>query len=135
MAHRTILLISTFICGAALHGAVAAGALSVSVKGVLNTNGHIIVSVCDKQRFLKHCALSVSSVTARLDDVPTGRYAISVLHDENDNQKMDRNFIGIPKEGYGFSRDAKVVAGPPSFDDAAFDVAAAPGEQTLSLRY
>lgn len=141
MAHRTIFLISTLLCAAALHGAASAGTLSVTVKGVANANGHIIVSVCDKQTFLKHCALSLSeearsgSVTARFADVPPGRYAISVLHDENDNKKMDRNFIGIPKEGYGFSRDAKVIAGPPSFDDAAFDVAEAPGEQTLSLRY
>lgn len=141
MTHRTIFLMSSFIGAAALHGAAAAGALSVTVKGVANTNGHIIVSLCDKQTFLKRCALSLSeearngTVTARFDDVPAGRYAISVLHDENDNKKMDRNLIGIPKEGYGFSRDAKVIAGPPSFEDAAFDVAEAPGEQVLSLRY
>lgn len=140
MAQRTILS-TTLLCAAAIHGAATAGALSVTVNGVANTHGHIIVSVCDKQTFLKRCALSVSeearngSVTARFGDVPAGRYAISVLHDENDNKKMDRNFIGIPKEGYGFSRDAKVIAGPPSFDDAAFDVAEAAGEQVLSLRY
>jgi uncharacterized protein (DUF2141 family) len=48
-----------------------------------------------------------------------GKYAISVLHDENENNKIDFNFIGIPKEGYGFSNNPKIMFGPPSFDDCA----------------
>jgi uncharacterized protein (DUF2141 family) len=49
-----------------------------------------------------------------------GTYAVSVLHDENDNGKMDANFVGIPWEGVGCTRDARSPMGPPHFDDAKF---------------
>ena len=51
-----------------------------------------------------------------------GKYAISVYHDVNGNQRLDSNMVGIPSEPYGFSRDARGKMGPPSFDDAAFEV-------------
>jgi len=52
-----------------------------------------------------------------------GQYAISLLDDSNENNDMDTNFIGIPKEGYGFSNDAGPRGfSPPTFDDAAFSV-------------
>ncbi|HPQ07631.1 MAG TPA: DUF2141 domain-containing protein [Bacteroidia bacterium] len=50
-----------------------------------------------------------------------GKYAISVLHDENENNKIDFNFIGIPKEGYGFSNNPKIMFGPPGFDDCVIN--------------
>jgi uncharacterized protein (DUF2141 family) len=47
-------------------------------------------------------------------------YAVSMLHDENNNGKMDTNWVGMPVEGYGATRDAKGSFGPPKFKDAAF---------------
>lgn len=67
--------------------------------------------------------------------VTPGRYAIALLHDENDNGKADRALGMMPKEGFGFSRDAKVRMGPPSFDSAAFDVTASSIRQTIRMRY
>jgi uncharacterized protein (DUF2141 family) len=67
---------------------------------------------------------SASKVTLVFRNVPPGRYALSVMHDENGNGKLDTNLIGIPTERYGFSRDAASRMGPPSFDDAAFDLQA-----------
>lgn len=52
--------------------------------------------------------------------VPPGTYAISVLHDEDSDRAMKTGTFGIPKEGYGASRDARGAFGPPSFDDAVF---------------
>ena len=52
--------------------------------------------------------------------VAPGTYAISVVHDENSNGKLDTNFLGIPREGVGASNNAKGHFGPPKFDDAAF---------------
>lgn len=52
--------------------------------------------------------------------VAPGRYAIAVFHDENGNGKLDRNFMGIPKEGVGASNDAVGSFGPPKFDAARF---------------
>ena len=57
-------------------------------------------------------------------DLPAGRYALSVFHDENGNGKLDANVAGIPLERYGFSRDARGPMGPPSFADAAVDLRA-----------
>ena len=55
---------------------------------------------------------------AAFTDLPEGEYAISVFHDENDNGKLDSNFMGIPKEPYGFSNNASGFMGPPKWEDA-----------------
>jgi uncharacterized protein (DUF2141 family) len=67
-------------------------------------------------------AMKVPSSEARCDfeNIPSGTYALVVLHDENMNGKVDANWIGIPKEGYGFSNDAKASFSAPSFKDASF---------------
>ena len=67
--------------------------------------------------------------------VKPGRYAIALLHDENDNGKADRVLGMMPREGFGFSRDAKVKMGPPKFDDAAFDIGSDAVHQTIRMRY
>jgi uncharacterized protein (DUF2141 family) len=54
--------------------------------------------------------------------VPFGTYGVGVVHDENSNEKMDTNFLGKPREGYGASNDARGRFGPPSFEDARFSV-------------
>ncbi len=51
-------------------------------------------------------------------NLPPGSYAVAVFHDENKNNKLDTNWIGIPKEGTGASNDAKARFGPPKFKDA-----------------
>jgi len=55
-------------------------------------------------------------------NIEKGTYAFSMFHDVNDNQKMDKNFMGIPKEPYGFSNDRKGKFGPPDFEKVQFDV-------------
>jgi uncharacterized protein (DUF2141 family) len=64
-------------------------------------------------------------------DPPAGSLAIAFIHDENGNGELDKNFFGIPQEGYGFSNDARGKMGPPAFDKAAFQHAA--GVQVLHL--
>ena len=61
-----------------------------------------------------------------------GRYAAQVFYDENGNHKVDRALFGIPKEGVGFSRDARIKLGPPKWADAVFDYAG--GEQIIRLK-
>jgi uncharacterized protein (DUF2141 family) len=55
-------------------------------------------------------------------DVPKGTWAVLAYQDANENGELDRNLLGIPKENYGFSRDAAGKFGPPGFDDAAIEV-------------
>jgi uncharacterized protein (DUF2141 family) len=53
-------------------------------------------------------------------DVEAGEYAVSIFQDENSNGELDSNFIGIPKEPYGFSNNLKKMR-PPSFEEALFE--------------
>jgi uncharacterized protein (DUF2141 family) len=67
--------------------------------------------------------------------LPPGRYAIAALHDENSNHKLDRNMIGWPREGFGFSNNPKVNLSPPSFDTAAMQVTCPVTDTTIHLIY
>lgn len=59
---------------------------------------------------------------AVFENVPKGNYALFVFHDENSNNKMDKNFLGIPKEGYGASKNKLPFAAAPTFNDNMFSV-------------
>ena len=61
------------------------------------------------------------TVTYRYEVAP-GTYAIGIFHDANLNNRLDNYFFGAPREQYGFSNNARGFIGPPSFDDAAFNV-------------
>lgn len=79
---------------------------------------------------------AAGTVTLRFEDVKPGRYAVALLHDENDNGRADLAALMIPKEGFGFSRDAKVRFGPPKFREAAFDVNPGSTERlVIRMRY
>ncbi len=54
--------------------------------------------------------------------LPPGKYAVVVLHDENKNEKLDRNFLGIPTEGFGFANNPHVLLTAPSFAQATVPV-------------
>jgi uncharacterized protein (DUF2141 family) len=69
------------------------------------------------------------------DGVAPGDYAVSVFHDENANGTLDRNFIGMPKEGVGASNDAAGKLGPPKFEDARFTYKGGQQTLTIHLRY
>ena len=69
------------------------------------------------------------------EDIPPGTYAMAVIHDENMNGKLDTNWRGIPKEGYGFSNDVTGVKGAPSFSAASFPYDGKNLDLTMSLHY
>ena len=64
--------------------------------------------------------------------LPAGTYAVSVFHDENMNQKIDKNLMGIPKEGYGASNNPKKKRRAPTFDEAKFSLKST--DQTIEIR-
>lgn len=66
------------------------------------------------------------------DNLPEGEYAVAILHDRNDNKKMDYNFLGIPTEGYGFSNNIKAVLSASSFEQAKV-VIQANAHQTITI--
>ena len=67
------------------------------------------------------------------DDPRAGTYAISYMHDENENGKLDTNFLGIPSEGFGASNDAHGAFGPPKFEEAKFEHTLGVGSQIAQL--
>jgi len=75
------------------------------------------------------------TLNVTFENLPPGRYVVTAYHDENDNDEFDTNFLGLPEEGYGFSNDAPVTLGPPSFNEAAVSVRDDVGETILSMTY
>ena len=74
----------------------------------------------------------VGTTVVMIHGLPPGQYAVQTFHDENGNKKVDRNFIGLPREGVGFSNDAPIRMGPPKWADAMFAFNGA--EQTIQLK-
>lgn len=72
--------------------------------------------------------------TLSIDGLPHGTYAVAVIHDENGNKKMD-TLAGIPREGFGFSRNPAIRFGPPRFAAARFTINSDAEEQQIKLRY
>jgi uncharacterized protein (DUF2141 family) len=139
---RFIQLFPCCLLLAAAAGASAgasAATVEVHVTGVAGGKGKINVAVCDRERFLKQCVYTASAPAKdgenviAVPDVPKGRWAVLVYQDENGNGELDRNFIGIPKENYGFSRNAAGKFGPPSFEDAVIEVADEPTVANVKL--
>jgi uncharacterized protein (DUF2141 family) len=115
------------------------GKVSVIVKGINAKKGGLLtVGIFEKMNFPKtdkHLLGSSKEVKDSImqitfEHVPVGQYAIAVFQDEDRNKKLKTNFIGYPIEPIGFSNDAKIKFGPPSFDDAKVSVQK---EQVLHL--
>ena len=64
-----------------------------------------------------------------------GTYSAVAYHDENGNKKFDKNWIGIPTEGFGFSNNPRTFLGPPTHKDAAFHVLGSPTRVEIELKY
>jgi len=128
-----------------LAGAIPhAGGVVATVTGLRSTKGQVLACLTARPKAFPGCDKDPAARTlivpadkqVELDFglVPQGRYAISIVHDENANGKLDKNLF-IPREGYGFSNDAPVVMGPPSFANAAFDVSDTREHVSIRMRY
>jgi uncharacterized protein (DUF2141 family) len=74
-------------------------------------------------------------VTAVMEKLPPGEYGVVAIHDENKNHKLDRNFIGIPKEGFGFANNPHVGLSAPSYQAAIVHVACPVTEVSIHIIY
>jgi uncharacterized protein (DUF2141 family) len=118
--------------------------LRVRVIEARSTRGQMIFGVFDQPKgFPSEEKRSVNWQIKRADTgdlvfecrLPPGKYAASVLHDENGNGQMDMNLIGIPKEGYGVTNNPKPKRRAARFDEAIFDLPPQGTELTISLQY
>jgi uncharacterized protein (DUF2141 family) len=118
--------------------------LTVHVTGARNAKGKIRAALFrgvegfpnDASRAIHTQAADIDPQTSSAQivfaDLPAGVYAVSVFHDENMNQKLDKNFMGVPKEGYGSSNNPKKKMGPPSFEETKFQLSGT--EQSLEIK-
>lgn len=109
----------------------ATGTLTVIISNFKSNRGSAAVALYNQEKaFPKSPGKAIrqsffpindKKSVAVFENLPTGEYAVSVFHDENNNKKMDTNFLGIPKEGVGASNNAKGHFGPPKYKDAKFN--------------
>lgn len=117
------------------------GKLTVTIQNLRNAKGAVLLTLYNKgegfprstDKAYKREKVTIQNgvATVVFDQLPPGKYAIAVMHDENNNLNMDFNFVGIPKEGFGFSNNARAPFGPPSFSKASF---AHDGPQQIAIR-
>ena len=74
-------------------------------------------------------------VTVVFENLQPGDYALSIIHDENENGQLDSNALGIPKEGFAFGNNALGSFGPPPFDKAKITIASEDVKQEIKLKY
>ncbi|WP_334111601.1 DUF2141 domain-containing protein [Paucihalobacter sp.] len=103
--------------------------VTVQIDNIKNTKGQLVVGLySNPESFLKTPSkgeivkIKGSSATVVFKNVTSGTYAVSLFHDENSNEKLDTNFMGIPKESFASSNNAKGFMGPPKWEDAKFEV-------------
>jgi uncharacterized protein (DUF2141 family) len=138
--HSVLLILSFVVFSVAeTH---AQSTLRVKVSGIRKTEGTIRVGLFDNEKdFLKNAIegkvikADKNEVTVLFNDLKPGVYAISVIHDENENEKLDTNFLGIPKEGFAFGNNAMRKFGPPSFSEASIQIGNTVLEHHIIIKY
>ncbi|WP_232835014.1 DUF2141 domain-containing protein [Pleomorphovibrio marinus] len=108
------------------------GELEIVITNTKDNQGVVqILLFKDKEGFpdspekaFKSLSVPVENNQAQItvSDLPDGTYAISTFHDPDADGKMRKGLFGIPKDRYGFSNNASGTMGPPSFEDAAFEI-------------
>lgn len=133
-----------------------AAELRLAIKGIRSDNGEILIALYDNAAGFKSAIANAATrglmpdsgrligtairakrgtQTTVFTQLPPGRYATIVIHDENDNGRLDKNFWGVPTEGYGFGNDAQARWSAPSFDAAAITVGAPNVSTSITLIY
>jgi len=117
--------------------------LDVAIDNVRSAKGMIRICLTADPDNFPGCVDDANALTRNIPasvhatsfaGLPQRGYALAVIHDENSNAKLD-TLAGIPREGYGFSRNAAVRFGPPRFDAARFMVAGDAEMQQVKMRY
>jgi len=144
-----IALFALALALAAPDGGAPPATLRVKVRGLRSNSGQVGCTVFDTaDAFPTKADKAVAKVlvpitrsgntfdaVCEFPQLPAGTYAVSVMHDENGNGKMDFNFLHMPKEGYGASRDHLPMMSPPSFDDCKLPIGPGLTEIDVHMTY
>ncbi len=126
-----------------LGGATPVGRLDVTIQQMRSAKGMIRVCLTNDPQNFPNCVDDARALTRsvpaddrliRFPALPRGNYAVAVIHDENGNAKLD-TFAGIPREGFGFSRNPVIRFGPPRFAAARFTIDDEAETQAVRMRY
>ncbi|WP_298518500.1 DUF2141 domain-containing protein [uncultured Kordia sp.] len=129
---RNLLLIAVFFTGLFTTTAQTTSeegvTITVTIDKIKNNTGKVLFALHTESTFMKTTPVQTAgskiegnTVTVTFTNVPKGTYAITCVHDENNNGQMDFEASGMPKEDYGISNNP-MSYGPPQFDPAKFDV-------------
>lgn len=138
--------LAVIFAAATIGGAAAQSGndISVVVEGLRNDKGMVrcglyasAVGFREPGKEMKGVAAPISGgkATCVFNDVPPGSYAVAVFHAENNETQLETGMFGKPKQGYGFSRDARGSFGPPSFDAAAYKYAGGSSVWPVHIEY
>ena len=123
-------------------GATQAADLTISLNELGKPSGRVMLNILRNEAQMNNAEPAMASmmlspsddgVSVTLHDIAAGTYGVQVMHDENGNGELDANMLGIPKEPWGFSNNAKGKFGPPKWDDVKFTIDAESVVQTISL--
>jgi len=126
-----------------LLGAAPVARLDVDVQGLRSAKGTLRLCLTADPANFPGCLDDADAVTRNVpagvthlhfDGLPRGGYALAVIHDENNNARLD-TLVGIPREGFGFSRNPAIRFGPPRFAAARFELAGDANRQQVRIRY
>ena len=137
------------VTAAALAAALGADAqtantITAQIQGLRNNNGQVRCGLFNSADTFRQPGKEMQGVavpianqqaTCVFTNVPPGTYAIAAFHAENNETQLQTNFLGIPKEGYGFSRNPSSSMGPPSFNDAAYTYQGGAAAFPITLKY
>ena len=127
-----------------LPAAATAAELEVEITGVRSADGMVRLALYnDPDKFPKRSGSIAGgdvvavkgSVVYVFRNLPPGLYAVAIYHDANANRRFDKNALGLPREGFGFSNDARPVFSAPGFDAAAVTLKAPRTRIKISLAY
>lgn len=149
MKIRFITLFITLVLGAFPVVSIAESpcpGIHITILNIKNSTGTVACALFESPKgypkeYLRFATnimvIKIRKSQARCDfqDIPPGKYAIVIVHDENMNGILDTNFIGIPTEGYGFSNSAKALLGAPSFSSSSFLYDGSSIDMMMSLSY
>ncbi|MGL5871880.1 MAG: DUF2141 domain-containing protein [Xenococcaceae cyanobacterium] len=101
--------------------------LFASSKGFPDSSGNALQAQC--------ILVAERSPRLTIENLNVGNYALAVFHDANQDGKLNRNFLGIPSEGFGFSQNPVIQTGPPKFQESAVLITGTKTNLQVQLRY
>jgi len=125
-------------------GPAAAARIIVTVQGLHSAQGNVFVGLyANASKFLngnqcdamQKVRASTGPITVVFDNLPPGTYAVGAYHDDNANDHLDTNLLGLPVEGYALSNGVLAVMAKPTFQQAAFTIGNEDKPVALHIRY